>query len=140
MSFRERTAWITMIAILGVSLTYWLHVPSLLDPHPDHHVLHAMGASAVAYALIELVAYIVLRVRYPQDARTPKDERERLIDLKAVRVAYHFFVTGAIGGMFVTLHVIGADTIGLGMVVFMSFVFSQVAKHAARIVYYRRGA
>lgn len=140
MSFREKTAWVTMLAILGVSLMYWFHVPSLFDPQPGFRVLHAMGASIVAYALIELVAWIVLRLRYPQDARTPKDERERLIDLKAIRVAYYVFIVGAIGGMFVTLHVIGAHVVGLGMVIFAAFVLSQIAKHAARIIYYRRGA
>jgi uncharacterized membrane protein YdcZ (DUF606 family) len=57
-----------------------------------------------------------------------------------VRVGYYVFVVGAIGGMFVTLHVIGTDTVGLGMVIFISFVLSQIVKHAARIVYYRRGA
>jgi len=99
-----------------------------------------MGASVLAYILIELVAWIVLRVKYPRDARTPKDERERLIDLKAIRVAYYVFVVGAIGGMFVTLHVIGAHIVGLGMVIFMAFVLSQIVKHAARILFYRRGA
>jgi len=140
MSFREKTAWVTLLAIVAVSLMYWFHVPTLFAPHPGARVLHAMGASVLAYILVELVAWIVLRVKYPRDARTPKDERERLIDLKAIRVAYYVFVVGAIGGMFVTLHVMGAHIVGLGMVIFMAFVLSQIVKHAARILYYRRGA
>jgi hypothetical protein len=138
MSFREKTAWVTLLAIIGVSVLYWLHVPSLFDPHHEAWVLHAMAASIATYVVIELVAWIVLRLRFPQDARTPKDERERLIDLKAIRVAYYVFVVGALGGMFVTLHVVGAHIVGLGMVIFMAFVLSQVAKYVARIVYYRR--
>jgi uncharacterized membrane protein YdcZ (DUF606 family) len=55
-------------------------------------------------------------------------------------VAYYVFVVGALGGMFVTLHVVGAHIVGLGMVIFMAFVLSQVAKYVARIVYYRRDA
>jgi small-conductance mechanosensitive channel len=140
MSFREKTAWVTLLAIIIVSLMYWLHVPNLLDPHPGAWVLHAMAASIAAYIVIEVVAWIVLRVKYPQDARTPRDERERLIDLKAIRVAYYVFIVGAIGGMFITLHVVGAHVIGLGMVIFIAFVLSQIVKHAARIVYFRRGA
>jgi hypothetical protein len=139
MSFREKTAWVTMIAIVIVSLMYWFHVPSLLEPHPGRWVLHAMGASLAAYVLIEVVAYIVLYLRSPQDARTPKDERERLVDLKALRIAYYVFVVGALGSMFVTLHVAGAGPVTVGMVVFMAFVVSQIVKYAARIVYYRRG-
>ena len=140
MSFREKTAWVTLLAIIGVSLLYWFHVPTLFDPHPGTWVLHAMAVSLLAYLLIECVAWIVLRVKYPQDARTPRDERERLIDLKAIRVAYYVFTVCALGGMFLTLHVVGAHIVGLGMVIFMAFVLSQIVKHAARIVYHRRGA
>ena len=140
MSFREKTAWVTLIAIIIVSLMYWLHVPSLFEPHPGHWVLHAMGASLAAYVLIEIVAYVVLYLRSPKDARTPKDERERLIDLKALRIAYYVFVVGALGGMFITLHLVGAGAVAVGMAVFMAFVLSQIVKHAARIAYYQRGA
>jgi hypothetical protein len=140
MSFREKTAWVTLFAIVIVSLMYGLHMPSPFVPHSPPRVLHAMGASLVAYLLIEGVAYLVLRLRNPQDARMPKDERERLIDLKALRVAYYVFVCGSLGGIFVTLHLVNTGAVGLGMTVFMAFLLSQLAKHAARIVYYRRGA
>ncbi len=140
MSFREKTAWVTLFAIVIVSLMYGLHMPSPFDPHSPPHVLHAMGASLLAYLLIEIVAHVVLRLRNPQDARMPKDERERLIDLKALRVAYYVFVFGSLVGIFVTLHLVHTGAVGLGMIVFMAFVLSHLAKHAARIVYYRRGA
>ncbi|HEY8519725.1 MAG TPA: hypothetical protein VIN61_06570 [Gammaproteobacteria bacterium] len=32
MSFREKSAWVTLIAILIVATMYFLHVPSVLDP------------------------------------------------------------------------------------------------------------
>lgn len=140
MSFREKTAWVTLCAIVLVSLLYWFHMPALFQPHPGPRVLHAMGASIAAYVLIEVAAYAVLYFRNPRDARTPRDERERLIDLRAVRVAYYVFVVGALGGMFVMLHVVGTGPVGVGMIVFMAFVLAQIAKHAARIVLYRRGA
>src|SRR6185369_14855442 len=104
MSFREKTAWVTLCAILAVSVMYWLHVPSLFEPHPHLWVVHAMGASLAAYLLIELVAYVVLRVRYPRDARLPRDERERLIDLKAIRIAHTVFVCGVLLAAILILH------------------------------------
>jgi hypothetical protein len=139
MSFREKTAWVTLCAIIIVSLMYGLHMPNPFVPHSPSRVLHAMGASLLAYALIEALAYLVLRLRNPRDAREPKDERERLIDLKALRIAYYVFVVAALGGMFLALHVAGVGAVGIGMTVFMAFVLSQLAKHGARIIYYRRG-
>lgn len=140
MSFREKTAWVTLCAILLVSVLYLLHMPSPFRPHPPGSVLHAMGASLVAYLLIEVIAWLVLRWRNPRDAREPKDEREKLIDLKAQRIAYYALAAGSMVAVFVTLHMAGAGPVAVGMAVFMALVLSQVIKHAARIVYYRRGS
>jgi hypothetical protein len=139
MSFREKTAWVTLCAILAVSLLYVFHMPMPFGPNPARHVLHAMGASVLAYLLIEFIAWFVLRWRNPRDARVPKDEREKLIDLKAIRIAYYVLATASLAGIFVTLHVANAGDVAIGMAVFMAFLFSQVVKHAVRIVYYRRG-
>jgi small-conductance mechanosensitive channel len=139
MSFREKTAWVTLIAIAVVSLMYLLHMPWPLDEHSDREMVHAMGASVAAYVLIEIVAYLVLRWRNPQDARLPKDERERLIDLTALRIAYYVLVVGMLGGMFVTLHLVGARHSTVSWMSFTAFVFAHTVKHAARIYYYRRG-
>lgn len=140
MSFREKTAWVTLCAIVAVSLMYLLHMPSPFRPHPQLQVIHAMGMSILAYLLVEAVARALLRWRNPREAREPRDERERLIDLKAMRVAYYVLVAGSLVAIFVTLHVAGAGAVAVGMAVFMAFVLSQVVKHAARIVYYRRGS
>lgn len=139
MSFREKTAWITLLAILAVSAMYLFHLPNPFVPGPAPRVLHAMGASLAAYLLIELVSWLLLRWRYPRDAREPRDERERLIDLRATRVAYYAFLSASMVGIFVTLHLVGTGPVAVGMVVFMGFVLSQVAKHAARIYFHRRG-
>ena len=139
MSFREKTAWVTLTAIILVLLMYWFHVPTLVERHPGHWTLMSMFVSLLAYLLIELIAWIVLRLRFPRDARAPRDERERLIDLKALRIAYYVLATGALTGIFVTIHLVRDATAAVPMVVTLSFVLSQLVKHAARIVYYRRG-
>ncbi|HWL62685.1 MAG TPA: hypothetical protein VNQ32_07800 [Steroidobacteraceae bacterium] len=139
MSFREKTAWITLLAVVAVSLLYWFHVRNPFVPHSAPHVLHAMGLSLLAYLLIELIGWLVLRWRHPRDAREPRDERERLIDLRALRVAYYVFLSAAMFGVFATLHLAGGGAMAAGMAVFSAFVLSQACKHFARIVLYRRG-
>lgn len=139
MSFREKTAWVTLVAILAVSLLYWFHIPDPLQPSSSPTVLHAMGASLVVYCLIELAGWLALRWKYPRDAREPRDEREKLIDLRAVRVAYYAFLVAAMAGIFFTLHLAATGPVAVGMVVVMAFVLSQIVRHAARITYYRRG-
>lgn len=138
MPFREKTAWVTLIAIIIVSLLYWFHVHSPFVPHSHDTVLAAMGVSLAAYLLIEVIAWLILRQRNPLESREPRDERERLIDLKSLRIAYYVFVTGALLGMFFVLHLAGAGPVTVAMTVFMAFILSQLVKHAARIVFYRR--
>jgi small-conductance mechanosensitive channel len=140
MPFREKAAWVTLCAMVAVSLMYWLHMPTPFEPHSPMRVIHAMGVSVIAYLLIEVLAWAVLYWRNPRDARTPRDEREKLIDLKAIRIAYYVLAAGSLTGIFLTLHVVNAGPVALGMAVFMAFMLSQIVKHAARIAFYRRGA
>jgi hypothetical protein len=129
MPFREKTAWITLCTILLVLLLFWFHSAA---------PLHAMAASVLAYVLIEIIGRVVLRLRSPLDARQPQDERERLIELKAVRIAYHVLVTGSLGGIFFPMHILGKPVM-VAWLVFAAFVAAQAVKQAALIYYYRRG-
>jgi hypothetical protein len=138
MSFREKTAWLTLCTIVAVSIMFWLHAPAAFNAHSHRWVMLALVLSLGTYVFIEVVGYLVLRLRNPRDARTPKDERERLIDLKALRFAYYTFVIGTFGGIFVMLHVMRAGPGSIGTAVLAAFVAAQIVKHVARIVYYRR--
>ena len=138
MSFREKTAWVTLFAIVFVSLLFWFHVPRLFMARSEHWVLMALAVSLASYLFIEAVAWLVLRLRNPRDAREPRDERERLIDLKALRIAHYVFVTAAFVGMFLSLHLVSGTTLTVFMAVLIAFVLSQIVKHVARILYFRR--
>jgi hypothetical protein len=129
MPFREKAAWIKLCAILLVSLMFWLH---------SEAPFHAMVASVAAYALIEVISRVVLRLRSPLDARQPKDEREQLIELKAIRIAYYVLIAGSLGGIFFPMHVLG-NPVMVAWSVFAAFVIAQVVKQTALIYYYRRG-
>lgn len=137
MSFRERSAWITLIAILIVTVMYFLHVPRVFDPTIDEWPHIAMALSLGAFVVIELVAYTALRLKYPKDARAPKDERETIIELKAMRLAAYVYVAGTFLAMLTPHH--GANGLAVALFVFMAFVVAEIVNYVARIVYYRRG-
>jgi len=140
MSFREKRAWVTLIALLLVLALFWLHISprQMLAPPQNMWVLHVLMLTISTFIVIELVAYVVIRLRSPHDARTPKDEREQLIELKSTAVAFYVFAILSLGGIFVTLYV-GANEVGLGFVVLLSFVIAEIVNYAMRIYYYRRG-
>jgi hypothetical protein len=136
MPFREKSAWVTLFAILLVFALFVLHAPRLSHPTPGD--FHALLACIGAFVVIETVAFLVLRLRYPEDARTPIDEREQLINLKATRLAARCYVVGSFLAV-LTLHH-GASANMIGYFIVLAFVIAEVVKYSARIVYYRRGA
>jgi hypothetical protein len=137
MSFREKSAWVTLIAILIVFVMYVLHVPRLFQPAPSEWELLMVAFSFATFILIEVVAYVVLYIRFPKDARTPKDERERLIELKAIRLAAYVYVVGTFLAILTPHH--GANGFAVGLFVLLAFVVAEIVNYTARIVYYRRG-
>lgn len=140
MSFREKRAWVTLTTLIFVLILFWFHIPParMLAPERDLWVLHVLMLMITTFITIEIVAHIVMRIRSPRDAKTPKDERERLIELKSRAVAWYVFAILSIGGMFHTLH-LGANEAGLFLVALVSFVLAEIVNYAMRIFYYRRG-
>ena len=137
MSFREKSAWISLVSILLVSGFYFLRIAWSLTPRSNMNQVRALLYCVVALAVIEVVAHLVVALRAPKDARTPKDERERLIDLKATRSAAYVYVVGSFLAVF-TLH-LGANAIAIANGVLLAFVVAEIVNYAARIVYHRRG-
>lgn len=140
MSFREKSAWVTLVAILIVSTMYVLHVAHVFKP--SRWALLAMALSVGTFILIELVAWLVLRLRNPTEARTPKDELEKLIELKALRIAAYVYFIGSFVAIFFTLHLNhhGDSGHAVGAAVLIAFIVAEIVNYTARIVYYRRHA
>src|SRR5438128_8560999 len=94
MSFREKSAWISLVAFAVGFLVYFRNVIRVIvgehptDPVPELVLLGAM-------ILVTIVLQLTMALRSPNEARTPKDERERLIDLKATRPAFFVLLLSA---------------------------------------------
>jgi hypothetical protein len=138
MSFREKTAWVTLITLLVLAIAYFLHVPITLRPAPSPALFHGLIVLIGAFIVIEVVAYGVLYLGAPQDAKTPSDERDRLISLKAIRIAAYAYFIGSMGAVS-TIH-IGANQMAVAYGVLLAFLIAQIVNYAARILYYRRGS
>ena len=110
MSFREKCAWISFVLL----------------------VLLAAG-----FALLQVLLRVIVARQAPKEARTPKDERERLIDLKASRIGFYALVAGVLLSMLL-VHVHGNPWTGLESMV-LAVLVSWAIKFASEIVYYGRG-
>jgi hypothetical protein len=80
---------------------------------------------------------VVVAILAPRDAQAPRDERERLIALKATSLAAYVYALLSLSS--VSLIHVGANQIGLAYCILFSFIVAEVVNYAARVVYYRRG-
>jgi hypothetical protein len=136
MSFREKSAWISVGLILLVFGPYfWLVGRSVAG------VGHVHGGTQFAlillFVVLEIVLHVAIAAQSPRDARAPKDEREHLIDLKATHTAFYVLFGGALLSIFsmhfrVTLWM-------LSQFVLFSIVVAELVKFARQIVLFRRG-
>ena len=139
MSFREKSAWITLLTILILLAFTVTHLPRpwTLAPTPGGFMFEVLTVAVIAFVVIEIIAHVAIAIWSPSDARAPRDERDELIALKATRIAAFVFVVLSFVSVFL-IH-LGANRFGVGYCVLLSFVFAEIVNYAARIIYYRRG-
>lgn len=131
MSFREKSAWISFVLLLLLITGF------ALAGHVEDAGFHYFLALFIAFALLQVVLRLIVAWQAPKDARTPKDERERLIDLKAARIGFYALVTGVLLAM-VAVHVHGNPWSGLHTMI-LAVLVAWAIKFASEIFYYRRG-
>jgi hypothetical protein len=136
MSFREKSAWISLVLIVLVFGPYfWLVGRSFAGSGHVHH--GTQFALITLFVVLEVVVHVAIAVQSPRDARAPKDEREDLIDLRATRTAFYVLFAGVLISIF-TLHFpVGAWM--LSQFVLFSIVVAELVKFARQIVLFRRG-
>jgi hypothetical protein len=140
MSFREKSAWITLITLIVLSLAFFLHVPRpwTLTPDPTPFMFHVLMLAIGIFVAVEVLAHIVIVIWSPRDARAPKDERERLIELRSTQAAWYVYVLLGFSLMFVALHITGANVIGVAYLMLGSFVIAEIVNYGMRVYLYRR--
>lgn len=134
MSFREKCAWISFVLLMLLIVGFALGGHLELDGIDG---LHYFLALILGFALLQVLLRVIIARQAPKDARTPKDEREQLIDLKAARIGFYALVAGVLLSMLL-VHVHGNPWTGLESMV-LAVLVAWAIKFASEIVYYRRG-
>ena len=135
MSFREKSAWISAVLITLFLVLFFAPVLGghLRGVQSMHHFL----LGVVTFIALEIILHAVIAIRSPRDARAPKDERERLIALKANRIAYYVLLFGTLSSIF-SIH-LGAQAHEIVGYAFMFMVIAELVRFVSIIVFHRRG-
>ena len=99
MPYREKTAWLTLIAMIVTFGPYFAVVALGFLPRealPNLRQLGLFAVAAIAYGLILGVGYLYLSRVSPEEARTSPDERDRAIMRRSMSFAYYVLIAGVI--------------------------------------------
>jgi hypothetical protein len=141
MPFREKTAWISLVTMLAVFGAFYGSVAA--GRVAGFATVHLLILSVLAVIVLQVVANVVVASLAREDARSPKDERERLIELKATRIAFYVMIVAVFTAIFVLIHtpLMGRHVNAPEMALWVTggVILADVVKSAAQIVYFRRG-
>lgn len=134
MPFREKTAWIAVVSMTLIYANYFWGVMS--RPHGGSQFKGLLG-TVIALVVVQVALTIIAAIFAPNDAKAPRDEREKLIDLRATRVAYAGLATGValacFFGAFDPPLVFNANALLFILVV------TEIMRCSCLIIQYRRG-
>ena len=145
MSFRERSAWVMMLALLVAGASYFRIVgsTSLALGHISPPSSGLVMAYIISLTLIAIFGQVVIAALSPREAEAGADERDRLIAARAGSLFGHVLAIGLVGVL--VCYVLGphGGTLVNGDALFQgalsSLMIAQIAEYAAQIWFYRRG-
>lgn len=137
MSFREISAWITLISVLicfgvyfGSLVTGQVHAPSFAT-------LHLLLLCVGALVVLQVGLHAVAARLTPLAARAVRDEREQLIQMRARGLGYYVLMAGVLA-LAIPGHMEGSK-IDLLNFALLDVVVATLVMSAAQIVMFRRG-
>ena len=138
MSFREKSAWITLVSVLlcfgayfGTVFTHW----ESLNPRTSGWLL----ASCVgAFVVLQIVLNLIATLTTPKDGRSLRDEREQTIQSRSHTLGYYVLVVLVLM-LGIPLHLAHVAAHQLIFFALLGIVITGLVVSVAQIVMFRRG-
>jgi hypothetical protein len=126
--------------MLSMGAIYGFYFWSVVHAGPQPGGFHFGGLleTIVALAIVQTVLVIAVAIAKPEEAKAPRDERDKLIQLRAMRFAYSGLATGialaCLFGAFDPPIVFNTNAL------LFILVTAEIMRNACQIVQYRRSA
>lgn len=141
MSFREKSAWITLVTVLICFGAYFVDLFSGMAA--DRHFggvrsLHLLLLSVLALAGLQIALTMIAALTTPKDGRGPADEREQMIQWRSQSLGYHVLMLLSVV-LFVPA-LFGHRGVEMANFALLAVVLAALTVAVAQIVMFRRGA
>jgi hypothetical protein len=141
MPYREKTAWLSLIAMAVAFVPYFAIVLASSHSRPPVPSLRQLGLFAVASVVqmaILAIGHLYLNHEFPDETRTLPDERDVAIMRRSISFAYYVLI----GGMILVGCVMPFNSNGWTIVnaALLMIVLAEVVRYGVVVVSYRRQA
>jgi hypothetical protein len=147
MDNKEKQILVTVISMIVIFVCYSLYIYNkyIADNFEILNDFRFWGkaflilipVTIVSQILIHIVFAIINKMVTNEDMETKSDERDKLIDLKAIQISHWIFTAGFLLSM-ITL-VIGMPPYAMFFTVITSGFVSAIISELAKLYYYRKG-
>ena len=138
MSFREKSAWITLVTVLACFGVYYGAVFSGAIPRHSTTMLHLALGCIVALILLQVGLTLIASLTTPKDGKGPRDEREKMIQARSHTIGYYVLMV-ATALLFIPTHTRGVTMVDIVNFAFLGIVVSTIVVAISQIVMFRRG-
>jgi cytochrome bd-type quinol oxidase subunit 2 len=138
MSFREKSAWITLVTVLACFGIYFGSIVTGRVSGRDLDTLHLLLMCVIVLVVLQCALTVIAAMTTPRDGRAPKDEREQLIQWRSHTLGYYVLVVLVLG-LFIPGH-LGHTVIDMMNFALLDVVLAVLTVAVAQIVMFRRGA
>lgn len=138
MSFREKSAWITLVTVLACFGVYYGAVFSGAVPRHSMTMLYLGLICILALIVLQVGLTVLASLTTPKDGKGPRDEREKMIQARSHTIGYYVLMV-ATALLFVPTHTRGVTMIDIVNFAFLGIVVSTIVVAIAQIVMFRRG-
>jgi hypothetical protein len=107
-------------------------------PQGGHFHFGTLLGTIIALVVVQIVLTVAVAIFTPKEAKAPRDEREKLIELRAIRVAYAGLATSVALACF--FGAFNPPIIFNTNALLFILVTAEILRSACQIVQYRRGA
>lgn len=147
MDNKEKQILVTMISLILIFTVYSIYVYNKFiavnfDIVNDFKFwgktfLVLIPITIVAQIIIHIIFAIINKIVTNEDMETKADERDKLIDLKAMRISHYIFTGGFLMSMLAL--VIGFPAYSMFVILISAGFISGIVSELAKLYFYRRG-
>lgn len=139
MSFRNKSALVTIVALLVASIVYVVSLLTAAAGAPIVDVTYQpyLIGFVIVLVIVSVVGRIAVAVRSPKEATAPRDERERLITWRAGSVSAYVLEVGAF--LAIALAMAQVDWFWIANTVLALWVLAEIVDGGVQLTLSRRG-